>query len=250
MHVAIVCAHHGRPALLAPWWAGVRRLVSQWGAHGIRVTPVISGDEPEHKAACEASGGVWVHCRNNPVGAKHNAASIIAGSLDVDYIFVMGSDDFVCPRLAEWYPPLIHASVPFAGIKGCFFWETATDRMGLFEGYPEGSPNHLKSLGTARLIHRSLLHPVNWKPWERSLDAGLDASLMRRVGPPPPVLRQIGPDAACLDVKTGWNIWSFNHLAKNYPGIADAIAPESVLAHFPEDLAALRGAAYDNIGQA
>lgn len=243
MHVAIVSAHWGRPALLPVWWAGVRRIAAQWEAHGIRVTPVIAGDEPEHREACLASGGVWVQRSNYPVGRKHNYAAIKAGELGVDYIFSLGSDDFVCPRLVEWYPPLIHAQVPYAGIKGCFFWETVSDRAGFFEGYPEGHPSHLKSLGTARLIHRSLLEQANWMPWEGRLNAGLDTSMERMLGHPAVVRKQVGPDAICLDVKTGWNIWTYDHIAKHYPGVNNPLSSDSILKQFPEYemLATLRG---------
>jgi hypothetical protein len=207
------------------------------------VTPVIAGEENEHREMCQLNDGVWVQRANYPVGKKHNYAAIMAGELGVDYIFSLGSDDFVCPKLAEWYPPLMYAGVPYAGIKGCFFWETVSDRAGFFEGYPEGHPSHLKSLGTARLIHRSLLEKVNWMPWEGRLNAGLDTSMDRMLGHPAVVRKQVGPDAVCLDVKTGWNIWTFDHIAKHYPGVGDALPSDPILKQFPEyeALVALRG---------
>lgn len=244
MLVAIVAAAWGRPQLIAPWWAQIHRIVDQWDAAGIDTAVIVAGSEPDHEAACLDNGGIWVHSRNRPLGRKHNVAAGVAQSLQADYMFVVGTDDFFSPELIAQYIPLIKDRVLYAGIKGCYFWEPSTDRIGFFEGYAPNSGSVNRSLGTGRLIHSSLLNRVNWQPWDRSVNSGLDHSLECALHYPKATLLQVGPEAVCLDVKTRQNIWSFNMIAASYPGVGNGLlSSQAILLKLPEHaaLAALQG---------
>lgn len=222
VRVAICAPVYQRLALTRIWWHGIRRLRMQWYEAGLNVQVYIAGDEHEHRRLAQANDGKYLKIDNGRLGAKYNLLTQTACHKGNDYVFFLGSDDFVCPRMADIYAHAMKSGEQFLGASGAYFYEPHTGRLALFEGYPEDHKAYGQSVGAARLYHRSLLEPVDFRPWQDTRDRGLDANATRSLGLPTgrdgmDHLVMVGRDGILLDVKTHTNIWHFDRLAEVFP---------------------------------
>lgn len=146
----------------------------------------------------------------------------------MDAVIIVGSDDLITPSYIDACRYLIAEGADYVYLPGCYFYDAPTKRM--IWGQAE-------RLGLGRCISRRLLDRMDWQPWPEGLTHGLDGAMWERVQAIGDV-RHVRLDSAMkegyigMDIKTGENIWSFDHIRENI--ICYDVEPEPVLRkHFP-----------------
>lgn len=167
---------------------------------------------------------------NQPLSDKWQAgiSAIEDDDIDIDAVMIVGSDDLVTPKYLEACMYLMQNGADYIYLPGCYFYDAPTKRM--IWGQAE-------RLGLGRCISRRLLDRLDWQPWPEGLTHGLDGAMWERVQSLGDVRHVCLKDAhkngyIGMDIKTGENIWGFDHIRENV--ICYDVEAEPVLRkHFP-----------------
>lgn len=171
---------------------------------------ICVGDDDKNKESFEQSQvkGTYIIHPNKPISKKWNYGLQFAKSIPFEYLVITGSDDFFCADLWAWYKTL---TVHYAGLLDIYFMEYATGKIKYNEGFlaaRRGEPH-----GAGRALHRNVLETINWKLWDDSLNAGLDASAtatLNKVSLSTEFIRISEKGFVAIDVKTKENIHKIN----------------------------------------
>lgn len=221
MKLSLLTAIWGRPRLtemFLDYYNGVDSLDLRVG--------VISNDQD----AIDPTTRWWsTDHANNPLSDKwqHGIENVGADG-DMDAVIIAGSDDFLTPQYIEACRYLIERGADLIQLDGAYFLNAETGDM---------IWSNAISMGMGRCISRRLLDRLDWQLWPEGLNQGLDGAMMQRIHELDGVnivKLKAGKRHGIvgLDVKTGENIWSFDHVKENT--ISYRVKTEEVLRrHFP-----------------
>jgi hypothetical protein len=227
--VVLLTAVWGRLAVTDVWYRGTRRVAAQWNAAGIKTRIVVGGDQPEHRELAAQHGAEWVETPNRPLGRKwNNICETASKTGEMDYIFVLGSDDLVSPAMAAAYIPVIQAGTPYAGVQACMFFQVSTGKLFNFSQLGV-------TVGCGRLLHANLMRRVGMRPWIDTKERGLDNSMDIRTLRGRVLTHKMDWNAKqfLVDIKTQENIWSYTRLRSVKPNEPDLEA-ERFMSLLPE----------------
>jgi len=225
-------------ALLTPLWARPRieRLVLEYysaltAPYDAELFACFSEETPheilEHASKC---GWRLLACPTKPLGEKLNTATrLLSRASCARSVLFFGSDDLIHPDVLDRLYALARAGETRAvGVESAFFLDTVTWRACCFDHKHKTRP-----CGAGRLVRRDVLEQLNWILRDGMRTRNIDGSLDQR-------LRALGvdwtllPRSTCtpvLDIKTGLNISSFEHMLACG---ARLIPPEPLLVRFPD----------------
>jgi hypothetical protein len=188
-----------------------------------------------------AFGIQTVRHRNEPLGAKFNAALRAARELDhPDYVLIMGSDDFFCGVVADVLAAMAAAHLGSLGLQDLYFADLDTGVMGYWPGYHPVVQAHrqLESAGCGRLLDRHTLEAVDWSLWQDDRHKGMDLTHVARMQEcgawPVRLINVKALGGVAIDCKTAENLWSFQEVgplplrAKDTAAIWAKLPPEIV----------------------
>lgn len=166
---------------------------------------------------------------NSPLSDKwqHGITRLNDGGADVDAVIVVGSDDLVTPGYIEACKYLIERGADVVQMDGAYFYDAVNKKM---------IWAYASRMGLGRCISRRLLDKMDWKLWPDGRDSGLDGAMWEMISRHNPKVARLKDCAkkglVGLDIKTGENIWSFDHIKNNT--ISHEVSAEKVLReHFP-----------------
>jgi hypothetical protein len=236
MKVAICTPLRGRVAVARCWWAGVARLRATWAAHD--VWAYVAGDEDEHRElAAQQERVVWVEHENLPLGKKWNALVERAWMDGVDAAIILGSDDLLDAGLAQAYGEAFDDGLPtvYGGVRGCVMIEPTSSRALWIGGHAQ--PGRLgEMLGAGRILGKVALDALKGRPWPDNINHGMDFRMtirLRKAGFLRPDLIFERDQGTLLDVKTGTNIWSYDHIAR-HKSVVTTLDYADFVQRFPE----------------
>jgi hypothetical protein len=192
MKLGIVTAFHGRESLTRMWCEHTQQF-------GVPMYCAITEGGPTFSAKN------FVIMRNNPVGAKFDAALSLAMSDDCDAVMILPSDDFISQ---EW----VDVSIEALALDAVYFKPA---RMAVHQ--PGRGSYELRSdgkscgnYGAGRVVHRSVIEAVG-ELWPGGRDQGLDSESHGRI-------RGAGFECTAIttkgiplvDIKCGENIHSWD----------------------------------------
>lgn len=233
MRIAICTPMWGRAAVAQIFWAGVARLRATWGKH--EVLAYTAGDQPELRQLAEANDAVWLEHENQPLGRKWSAIAQQAWQDGAEATVILGSDDLLDPELAEEYGKLFDSGQPerYAGVQGCAMIHPASRRALFIRGHAaRGRIGEV--IGAGRIYGREALDKVRGRPWPDFAKTGLDfrqTMRFRKVGIHYP--DAVVTDGMVLDIKTGENIWSYDHIAR-HTNVVQSRDYDELVGRFPE----------------
>ncbi len=165
---------HGRLLLLA---ITIRRLYEVNGVHKV----VCVGDDPKARRICEDLGAEWVECDNRKLGRKWNAGFKACQKYDPDGVLFAGSSDWISENYLPDAIPYLD-KYAMIGKLGCHFADVASSgiRVVRWDGYGEGQ-RAKEPIGIGRLLSKSILDKIGWKPFEDHLNSSLDWSMYCKV---------------------------------------------------------------------
>lgn len=140
---------------------------------------------------------------NEQLGAKWNHGLKQAEKYEWDYLVTLGSDDIVKQSLFDLYDSIDQDVLITDKI---YFIEVSTGRAALLTR---------GRIGAGRRISRRAIERCEYKLWtdtrNQSLDMDSNATLNRAGF----ACVEINTDPHVVDLKTGTNIWSFDHVSRH-----------------------------------
>lgn len=148
----------------------IERLIKQG------ITPIGIGSEPQAKKICEDLGVEYIEHFNVPLGAKWNAGFKACNKPDCESVLFVGSSDWISDSYLKLAKKHLN-QYDIIGVAGCHFVDVAAvNRLVFWEGYPQGS-RHNEPIGIGRILSIDFLKRINFTPFDKDLNAGLDWSM-------------------------------------------------------------------------
>ncbi len=181
----------------------VHRLRTALLEEGVCLEAVIVGSEGQASAQLVKDKGRglfhYVECPNSPLGGKFQAGVSAAQELSVDAVVINGSDDFLSLSTFKNYVLKHYFGATLVGVKDATLLDRSSGRAVYWPGYTKkrvGEP-----AGTGRFYSARILNLLEWELYPRSLERGLDAECLKKMGARQFTL-MTQPDAYVVALKT------------------------------------------------
>lgn len=231
MKIAIVTAIWQRPEIWDMFKQGVRRLRNQYS--DVEVEVCVAGSEGiKSQNRCKEKWIHYIEMPNNPLGAKMNAASLLAKKTNADYYLLVGSDDIICNNLFDLYLDAADDNIDYTYLMDGYFFDTTT-KLALYWGGYRQQRNIGRPLGAGRFLSKRLMEAMNFKCWyDVKLSGLLDQSMDEKMERIKHTKREIYcKDNNCmlLDIKSSTNMTKFAKWDNT-----EFINPMSITKHIPK----------------
>lgn len=170
MKVIAVTPFHNRPEISRIFWQNSKDI-------GLDVIAVVSDRRNRQLANKYALETIWAN--NRPLGGKWLKGIKALEKYDYDYLLFLGSDDIISKRLLHRYKKEFDKGVKYLGLQDAVAMDYRTKKFRLFQGYQSWRKG--ESLGSGRLIHRSILEALNYDLFEDNINFGIDGSMNREI---------------------------------------------------------------------
>jgi hypothetical protein len=144
---------------------------------GVKV--ICMGHDPEDKELCIKLGAEWIEISNDPLGAKWNAGFMAAKKYNPTGVLFVGSSDWVSDNYIQEAEDKLK-EFDMVGKLGCHFIDV-DDKIRLvnWTGYGKG-PRSYEPIGIGRMLSNRFLDKINWQPFDKRLNSGLDWAMWLR----------------------------------------------------------------------
>lgn len=179
MKIAVVTAIWKRPEVFALFAQGIHYLQQNSG-HDIIV---CVADSERREEEVRGYGFDYVYFADNAaLGAKMNAAAVLASSHTPDWYLFLGSDDIVSLNMLRKYSSLFSAGYQYVAVKDHYFYDLETKRGLYWAGYL-GDYRDM-ACGAARALNADAMRQINYKPWyDDQLHNLLDTAFDEKIRP-------------------------------------------------------------------
>jgi hypothetical protein len=159
---------------------------------------VVSGSED--KGICENGHIVHIEQENYPVSEKYNRAMAYMRSIKVDYCMILGSDNVMSTETYQRINTEVQKGYDLVGVQNIYFFGTA----GIYKGDMVKFTGK-SMLGVCKTISSSVLDKVDWRPWTKDKNWGLDGLVTLAIKPHVQTSK-IVDDAVVFDIKSKQNL--------------------------------------------
>lgn len=174
MRIGIIAPNNGRPHILRLYLACLQRLRIDLGTDIPAV--VVSGRED--KNICVQYNTYHIEAPNNPVSNKFNLGMSFMQD-KADAVMIMGSDDLISTDTFKRLVAEVEKGYDLVGVDQVYFF--ATD--GINKGKMVLLERPDRMLGVAKIISSRVLDKVNWQPWVKERNWGLDGIAQEAIRP-------------------------------------------------------------------
>jgi hypothetical protein len=229
----------GRPRIEILTLLYYTKLAEQSSAD-IELVAAVSEDWAE--LAAKAMGWRVVRCNNGPLGAKHNAMLREVRETKPDAFILVGSDDWLVTQYNNVFSRLSTVDKPLVGLTDLWVIDLPTRRACFWSNPPQ-------LIGPGRMIRRDLLDEAGWELWPDDMERGLDAPMGSRLGGSWTRYSWATNGLACIDFKTGVNLWDYEAFEKrSKPEDYDDVLQTALPAWAQDDLRSEWGSSSDGFG--
>lgn len=210
----------------------IKRLYNKNGVYRV----ICAGSEPSDKAICEKAGAVWVQAKNNPLGAKWNAAFKEAKKYNPHACLFVGSSDWLSDNWLPTLTPYLE-DYDLIGVPGCHFLHLCDEPLLChWKGYTNGRQG--ESIGIGRLLSRQLLERLHYAPFHPEFHNSLDSSMQQNCMKHAARIHMVdSPDIKAVSIST--NLWAqkhvfFDHYSNKLPSDKIQDVNNFIETNFPE----------------
>lgn len=194
--IGIFCPNWKRPRVLHLWLEHINRIRHELPYN----LPACVISEEEDKNLCGRYGVDHITQENQPVSNKFNRGVEWARDMGLDYALVSGSDDLFSTDTIKRYFEEADKGYDLIALKSIYFYSA----QGLYRGQLVRF-DAKTYLGVGKCISRRVLESVEWRPWNRNRNWGLDAIAWLNIRPHVKTISVI-EDAMVTDIKSRTNI--------------------------------------------
>jgi len=210
MKIGIITPNYRRAKIFELWAASIERIRRDLK---IELPAVCVSDINDNKT-CSEHNIHHIIMPNRPVTNKFNAGMEYMGSLVMDYVIISGSDDIFSSDTIAKIIVEAEKGYDMIGLSTLYFY--AAD--GIHKGKLCKLNYTNRALGVGKTISRRVLNQINWKPWTRERNWGMDVLVTMAIRQYVKTQKLLD-DVFVVDVKSRENInkstmW-FNKLKNN-----------------------------------
>lgn len=195
MTIGIITANFGRLPILEIFCAGIKRLREETGFN----IPCVSVGDADGGEILAKYSIAFVEYPNTPLTAKFNRACTELQS-KCDYVLIMGSDNLISTATFLRIYAECEKGIDLIGFSDVYFYGLDDVSTGKLIHFP-----HTQVLGVARTISARVLDKVNWMPWGRPADRGIDKIMLETIEPHV-TTRTLLDGGFVVDMKTSFNL--------------------------------------------
>jgi hypothetical protein len=146
---------------------------------GVKV--ICIGHDTADQERARSLGADWVLHDNEPLGAKWNAGFMAARKYEPSGVLFVGSSDWVSDSYIKEAERMIR-EYDLLGKLGCHFTDIGPKHIRTVDwhGYKTGARSY-EPIGIGRVLSPRILNKLNWQPFDKRLQSGLDWSMWIRV---------------------------------------------------------------------
>jgi len=194
--IGIFCPNYRRPRVLRLWLEHIQRLRQELSVY----LPACVISEEEDKDLCGLYHVNHITCPNVPVTGKFNKGVEWTRDMGWDYALISASDDLFSTDTIKRYYEAAQEDFDLIGIKTIYFYGA--------EGRHRGKLIRFDAsviLGVGKCISMRVLEAVEWRPWNRNRNWGMDAIASQNIKPHVKTTCVLS-NPFVVDVKTKFNI--------------------------------------------
>ena len=155
----------------------VRLTISRLKRQG--VIPIIMGHEREALDISKELNVEFISISNDPLGNKWNAGFMACQNYSPDGAIFMGSSDWASDDYIQSVSDALN-DFAFIGMLGCHFADVSDEvRLVHWPGYAKGQRQY-EPIGIGRVLSNRFLDKINWQPFDKRLNSGLDWAMWLR----------------------------------------------------------------------
>lgn len=178
--IGIVTPAYKRYDLLKKYCIYMQKLVKKFKKNSIKLMPILISDDKKIK---EISSNNHIKClnyKNEPLSEKWNYGIYYFKEKKVDAIIILGSDNFISFDSIKVYKnTLLDEKIDVLGFRDIYYWHKEMSCGFYHRGYTidrVGEP-----IGAGRMLKKSALDKMQWRPWNKEKNVGLDSCLNKRI---------------------------------------------------------------------
>jgi hypothetical protein len=173
--IGIILTSFYRQRVLEICFAGIDRLRADCQEY----LPVICVGEEDEKTLdlCDHYDIEHHYAPNRPLTEKYNlACQLMKGKCD--NVMILGSDNLITNRTFNAISAETEKGIDLIGLDDVYFFGMDDEFTGklLYFGYTQ-------VLGVGRTVSARVLDKINWTPWGRPADRGIDRVMLETVNP-------------------------------------------------------------------
>lgn len=175
---------------------------------GVKV--ICMGHDHQDKELALSLGAEWITANNDPLGAKWNAGFMAARKYEPTGVLFVGSSDWVSDNYITEAERML-PEYDMLGKLGCHFTDLGEQHIRTVNwfGYGKG-PRSYEPIGIGRVLSTRLLNKLNWMPFDKRLNSGLDWSMwLKTLALDSPIGIFEDPDMKLLSIST--HKWGNKH---------------------------------------
>lgn len=169
-----IAPNYNRPTILSLWCAGINRLRNELGTY----IPAVVVSEESDKDICDFYQVFHITQENKPVTEKFNRGCAYMRELGIDYTIVSGSDNIFSTDCLKAMVSEMDKGYDLIGVNSIYFYAT--------QGKHRGKLVHLhgtKMLGVGKCISKTVMDKINWRPWNKDKNWGMDWVATQNIAP-------------------------------------------------------------------
>jgi hypothetical protein len=147
----------------------------------INLTSVIVDSDLINKDSSLEFNHLYFDYQNQPLSNKFNFGMSQFKSISLDYVMILGSDNFCDDILFLEYIKIMRNNFDLIGVLNSYIYDVKTSIMYRYLGYPKDNPRYNETLGAGRVLSKRLLENLNYNPWKDGLSKGLDGSMWQKL---------------------------------------------------------------------
>ena len=224
MKIGIITCNYRRPKILELWAASIQRIRKDLGIE----LPAVCVSDVDDKRACESHDIHHIRMNNLPVTDKWNRGMQYMRSIGADYVIISGSDNIFSSDTIKRISAEATKGYDVIGLNSIYFY--AVD--GEFKGKVCRLNYGNRLLGVGKTISKKVLDEIDWTPWGKKKNWGMDVLVTMSVRPHAKTYKALS-NTVVFDCKSKQNLnkstlW-FGKLKANIEG------PEKLLAIMGEE---------------
>lgn len=147
----------------------------------INLTSAVVDSDQINKESIKKFNSVYLNYLNQPLSDKFNFGMNYFKNLPIDYVMILGSDNFIDEILMIEYIKIMRNNYDLIGVLNSYVYDIKTGHMYNFLGYPKTSHRYQETLGAGRILSKTILDSLKFMPWKNGISKGLDGSMWEKL---------------------------------------------------------------------
>lgn len=181
LHIAFIACTYGRPEVSKRFKNALLTLQAKFESQFIFTNIIVDSENSNASVFANDEKFEYHNHQNLPLSNKWSYALASALKHEIDYVFVIGSDDVIDETLFKRYEDAFNRRYDFIGILDMYVYDVVLDAVYYWGGYPDGSTRHGETIGLGRAFSREFLRKMDDELWPQGLNKSLDGAMTKRI---------------------------------------------------------------------